>query len=121
MPSVICQYHLDSLSDRQKIELSRQFNESGKNAMPHQIAVRLGITYSEALNILVKLEANRLCEMKLLIYHQCEPDIPISTMPYGQGFPQLPWLCPNCGEEVEDYKELSFDFMAIAFQPIQFT
>ena len=121
MPSVICQYHLDSLSDIQKVELSRQFNESGKDAMPHQIAVRLGITYSEALTILVKLEGDGLCEMKLLIYHRCEPDIPIAAMPYGQGFPQLPWLCPNCDEEVEDNKELLFDFIAIAFQPIQFT
>jgi Mn-dependent DtxR family transcriptional regulator len=67
MPSVICQYHLDSLSDIQKIKMSRQFNESGKNAMPHQIAGILNITYSEALTILVKLEANGLCEMKLLI------------------------------------------------------
>lgn len=120
MSQLVCSYRVNWLADWQKLELNYQFDEPGRDAMPHQIAVMLGISYSDALGLLIELEDNHLCEMKLLIYHSCEPDVPIASMPYGQGFPQLPWLCPNCDNEVDNMKDLRFDFMAKAFQSIQF-
>ncbi|MFM5985021.1 MAG: hypothetical protein ACKO9I_06810 [Sphaerospermopsis kisseleviana] len=104
---------MDILSENQKAELSKHFmTASTSDVMPHQLAVQLGIEYSEALAILADLEARGICDMKLLIYHNCDPDIPVDAIPYGTGFPDLPWTCPHCENTVESYDELSFDLMA---------
>lgn len=120
MTSFIHKGHLDFLSDNQKAELSKYFMTASTNVMPHQLAVQLGIEYSHALAVLADLEAQGVCEMKLLIYHNCEPDVPAGAIPYGTGFPDLPWTCPHCKSIVENYDELSFDLMAISKQPIEF-
>ncbi|MEM8674764.1 MAG: hypothetical protein AAGF83_12950 [Cyanobacteria bacterium P01_G01_bin.67] len=88
--------------------------------MPHQLATRLGISLSDALTIIAILESHGYSQNKLLIYHECEPEVPADAMPYGEGFPNLPWKCPHCGEEVDSYDELDFDIMAIAQDRIEF-
>jgi hypothetical protein len=120
MVSLIHKERLGFLSDNHKAELSKHFMTASTNVMPHQLAVLLGIEYSDAIAILAVLEAEGLCEMKLLIYHNCEPDVPVDAIPYGKGFPDLPWTCPNCDMVLENYDELSFDLMAISKQPIEF-
>jgi rubredoxin len=119
MASFITKGRLDLLSDRQKAELSKHI-QALATAMPHQLAVLLGIEYSEALAILTLLEAEGLCELKLLIYHNCEPDVPTGAIPFGKGFPDLPWVCPLCESSVENYNDLSFDIMAQFNQKIEF-
>lgn len=119
MSSVKCQKQLKFLSNEQKAELNKKFSER-TTAMPHELAVRLGITYAEALTIIALLEADGLCQNQLLIYHNCDPDVLLDAIPYGIGFPNLPWTCPECKEEVESYDELSFDIMAIASEAIEF-
>jgi hypothetical protein len=120
MISFIHKGHLDFLSENQKTELSKHFMTASATAMPHQLAVRLGIEYSEALALLADLEAKGMCEMKLLMYHNCDPDKPVDAIPYGTGFPDLPWTCPHCESIIESYDELSFDLMAKSKQPIEF-
>jgi len=120
MVSLIHKERLGFLSDNHKAELSKHFMTASTNVMPHQLAVLLGIEYSDAIAILAVLEAEGLCEMKLLIYHNCEPNVPVGAIPYGKGFPDLPWTCPNCDMVLENYDELSFDLMAISKQPIEF-
>ena len=106
------------MSGRQKAELSRHFSQPGKTAMPHQLAVELGIDLSDALAIIAILESHGLSKNRLLIYHKCEPEVPADATPYGEGFPNLPWKCPHCGEAVESYEELDFDVIAIAQERI---
>jgi hypothetical protein len=120
MVSLICKGRLDFLSGEQRAELSRHFQKPSKTAMPHQLAVRLGLEYFEALAVIAVLEAEGLCENQLLIYHNCDPDVPAGAIPYGQGFPNLPWVCPFCEKSVEDYNELSFDIMAKSMHSIEF-
>lgn len=120
MASFICKGRLDFLSGEQRAELSRHFRKPAVTAMPHQVAALLGLQYSDALAILAILEADRLCENKLLIYHKCEPEVPTGAIPFGRGFPDLPWICPQCGESVENYNELSFDVMAQSTDQIEF-
>ncbi|MBF2008190.1 MAG: hypothetical protein IGS49_22780 [Chlorogloeopsis fritschii C42_A2020_084] len=120
MASLIYKKRLGFLSDHHKTKLSKHFMTASTSAMPHQLAVLLGIEYSDAVAILAVLEAEGLCEMKLLVYHNCEPDVPVDAIPYGTGFPNLPWTCPHCESIVENYDELSFDLMAISKQPIEF-
>jgi len=120
MTKFISKSHLDFLSDNQRTELAKQFITVSKNLMPHQLATKLGIEYSKALAVLTVLEKEEFCQMKLLIYHNCEPDVASGTIPFGQGFPNIPWVCPLCEKSVYDYKELSFDFMAFHIQQIEF-
>ncbi len=119
MPRFLCEGRLGFLSDDQKTELSRHFKDPDETAMPHQLAVRLGIKHSDALTILAVLQADGLCRTKLLIYHVCD-EAPVGAIPYGEGFPNLPWVCPHCEEIVRDYKELSFDIIAEAIEAIEF-
>ncbi len=122
MSRFICKGRLDFLSSEQKAELSRHFRKrkQGTQAMPHQLAVLLGLKYAHALAILTVLEAEGLCENKLLIYHKCKPEVPAGAIPYGKGFPDLPWPCPLCEKVVEDSNELSFDVMAHSTYQIEF-
>lgn len=120
MLSLQCHQRLDFLSSDQKAKLSKHFSKPNKTAMAHELAVLLGIDYTHALEILVILEAEGLCENQLLIYHQCEPDVPVGAIPYGKGLPDLPWSCPECDIEVEDYDELFFDILARAKEAIEF-
>ena len=119
MTSLILKGNLNLLSEKHKAELSKHL-KAWTTVMPHQLAVWLGIEYSEALAVLSVLEAQELCEMKLLIYHNCEPEVPVGAIRFGKGFPNLPWTCPNCHKSVDNNDELSFDLMAEFKQQIEF-
>jgi hypothetical protein len=114
-----CEGRLDFLSSEHKSELNRHFKSPNEKAMPHQLAVRLGLSYSDALAILSVIEADKLCQLNLLVYHICA-ETPIGSLPFGQGFPKTPWHCPYCEETVEDSRELNFDFIAINTDVIEF-
>lgn len=101
------------LSDSQIDTLREHFRLPQQTCMPHQIAVKLGILRSQAILILSLLEAEEATVNRLLIYHNCA-EAPVDSMPYGIGFPSLPWICPNCEHEVNSYEELDFDFIARA-------
>jgi hypothetical protein len=119
MAHFLCKKRLDFLSNEQREKLSQHFKRSNANAMPHQLAVLLGLEYSDALIILSVLESDGLCENKLLIYHTCaEP--PVGAIKFGIGFPRLPWVCPECEETIEDARELCFDVMAVTDKTIEF-
>ncbi|GBO52510.1 hypothetical protein APA_179 [Pseudanabaena sp. lw0831] len=108
------------LDDYQKLLLSKHFSQAGSNMMPHQLAASLGLKYSTALLILTLLGLSERTKSSLLIYHNCDPSVPAGAIPYGTGFPKLPWHCSLCEEEVEDYSELSFDVRVTALDPIEF-
>jgi len=84
----------------------------GEEIMPHVIAIKLGISRAESLAIIAVLEAEELVESKLLIYHECELGVPAGAIPFGKGFPQLPWTCGLCERSVDTYDELRFDVQA---------
>ena len=108
------------LSDSQKEILSHHFKAAHSNMMPHQLAIKLGLRYSEALAILTVLSNSEYIKSSLLIYHNCDPEVPAGAIPYGIGFPKLPWHCPLCEKNVENYDELSFDVMFTALEQIDF-
>jgi len=108
------------LNDSQKLLLSKHFSKADSNIMPHQLAAMLGLKYSTALVLLTLLGLSECTKSSLLIYHNCALSVPAGAIPYGTGFPKLPWRCSLCEEEVEDYSELSFDVMFKALEPIEF-
>jgi len=99
--------------------LNERLRTKDEHLMPHALAVSLGIEYSQALAILAKLKTAGACRNQLLIYHICEPGVIAGAIPYGIGFPQLPWRCPLCEKVVESYDELAFDFEAIVTDPVE--
>jgi hypothetical protein len=87
--------------------------------MPHELAVSLGLKLPQAYAILVVLGSSGLCDNRLIIYHICS-EASVGSIPFGKGFPPLPWVCPECGQTIENYDEMSFDLMALAKEPIEF-
>ena len=120
MASFICDGILDFLSEDQKSRLSKKFTSSEQKVMPHEIASPLGLKYSEVLAILTILQAEGFCKNFLLIYHNCEKDIPIRATPFEEGIPRLPFFCSSCQEVIEEVSELSFDIMAKLYHSIEF-
>ena len=80
--------------------------------MPHQIAVQLGVELHKALLLISVLSDKHISNAHLLIYHKCDNSKFVDAIPFGTGFPALPWTCPDCEEEVNSYSELSFDVMS---------
>jgi len=119
MPQFTCDTHLKFLDHRQKDKLSLRFRSPHGKAMPHDLAISLGIKLPQAYAILVVLGSLDLCNVRLLIYHSCS-EASVGSIPFGIGFPPLPWVCPECGETITDRDEMSFDIIAIAKEPIKF-
>jgi hypothetical protein len=120
MPHIFFKEKLGFLSIDYKDQLNSYFSEPGRKFMPHQLAVMLGLRYSDAISILNVLGTNKLSENQLLIYHICDPEIPAGAIPYGDGFPSLPWHCPLCEKDVENPDELSYDLLAKVLQAVTF-
>jgi hypothetical protein len=49
------------------------------------------------------------CEINLVIYCKCDPDYPSGSIPFGRGFPNVPWFCRKCGKVTENLDELMYD------------
>ena len=115
-----CEGVLDFLTSEKKSLLNEKFGTGKVNIMPHEISGPLSISNSDAIAILNLLYAENLSRNYLAIYHICEPDLLIETVPFEQGFPSIPWFCSNCQEIVEDINELSFNIVAVTEKPIRF-
>jgi hypothetical protein len=74
-----------------------------------ELMKRKQIDYAEALVIMMKAKM----QLSLLIYHSCSKEI-VLTMPFGDGFPNLPITCTHCGKTIADQNELLFE---VAGQP----
>ncbi len=107
-----------SFLSEDQIRLLKNHFASQNTAMPHQIAVRLGILYPDALSVLMLFESSGLTNNFLLIYHSCA-EAPVDTMRSGDGFPKMPWTCPHCEEEVISSEDLNFDMLAQSIEDIE--
>jgi hypothetical protein len=114
-----CSDRLLFLDDTIVAELNRMLAAPGTAIMPHVLSVQLGIDYSGGLAIIVLLASEGACNVHLLIYHSCEPDLAIAQVELRHGKPSLPWKCPNCETVVESYSELSFDIEATMLSSVE--
>jgi len=119
MTQFICKDCLTFLNSEQKSKLNLKFRSPDRQVMPHDLAVSLGIKLSQANAIIVVLNSSGLCNSRLLIYHNCsEPHV--GSIPFGVGFPTLPWECPECGAHLENYNEMSFGIILLTKENIEF-
>lgn len=58
---------------------------------------------------LIGAALKNLCEINLAIYCKCDPDEKSGSLPFGKGFPPMPWPCQKCGEATENPHELMYD------------
>jgi hypothetical protein len=121
MRSITVDLALDFMTPSLKERLNERLRAPGEQLMPHFLAVYLGIEYSQSLTVLAVLKARGICRNRLLIYHNCTPGVPVGSVPYGAGFPQLPWACPLCERTLTSYEELRFDLEAIIVEPVEIT
>lgn len=112
---------LTFLTPQMKSRLSAILSELDEKLMPHSVAILLGIEYSEALLLLAVLGREGVCSNRLLVYHNCEPAVPAGSIPFGRGYPKMPWRCRHCEQEVEDLDELSFDLEAVVVDTAELT
>lgn len=100
-------------------ELNLMLANEGASIMPHVLEVQLGLRYSQGLAIIAVLASEGLCRSKILVYHNCDPDLPVGAFPLELGLPKLPWRCPECERAVESYDELAFDIEAIMLDSVE--
>ena len=120
MGDLNCEFLFDFLTPEKKAFLNEKFRVGNIRVMPHELSGPLNISYSDAIAILTFLQAAKLSRSYIIVYHKCEPDLAIETIPFEEGFPSVPWFCSNCQETVEDLDELSFNIMAVSKEPIRF-
>jgi hypothetical protein len=102
---------MNYLSDQSLIKLT-QYLRNNKAIAVEKIASLLNCNYDEALAIAIKLEESAFVEnFSLIVYHRCNLERIADSLPYGVGFPNLPFFCPLCNKHIVDLGELSFDIL----------
>lgn len=119
MARLFCKNRLAFLSERHKSLLSDHFRKPLQTAQPRELAIKLGVEYSQAIAILAVLSADELCQNWLLIYHTCSETF-VARTPLSAGMPPLPYVCPYCEITIYEYDELQFDVMAETEIPVEF-
>ncbi|WLT37523.1 hypothetical protein NON20_17130 [Synechocystis sp. B12] len=104
---------LTKFIDTSEIEsINRIFDRQGKEISPFRLTQNLNLIYEDALYILLVFENMNLCDLYLEVYHKCS-SLPIKRIPFGQGFPEIPFFCDSCQTEICSSGDLSYNFMAI--------
>lgn len=111
MTRLVCEDRLTFLSGRHKSLLSEHFSRPHQTAQPRELAIKLGIEYSQVIAILAVLAADGYCWNWLLIYHNCSETF-VDRSPLRSGMPNLPYVCPYCEVTIYSYDELKLDVMA---------
>jgi hypothetical protein len=91
--------------------------------MPHQIAAATGCGVNDAMGLLLHLSTLSLAKPRLLVYHTTDvidPPNYILSRDIALGFPELPFECGECGETIESYDELRFEFSFTLIEKITF-
>ena len=97
--------------------------ETHSNLMAHQVAAATGCDLDTAMALLLHLSALAAVSPKTLVYHRMDdtdPPTPILSIEISAGPPKLPFICPICNQSIENYDELTFDFVFILNKKLHF-
>lgn len=119
MHSIICEDRLEFLSAYHKLILNKHFEHSSQTLQACEVAIKLGIKYSQAVKILIALRKDSSSQSWSLIYHTCSEAV-VQKIPFEQGMPMLPYSCPYCEEVIYSYDELQLDMMIEVKEKIKF-
>lgn len=119
MARLVCGNRLTFLSERHKSLLSEHFRQPHQTAQPRELAIKLGLEYSQIIAILAVLATDGYCRNWLLIYHNCAETF-VDRTSLRSGMPKLPYVCPYCELVIYDYDELKLDVMAETETQVEF-
>lgn len=91
-----------------------------EDLMPHVVTGATGCSTMQAMELLMLLYHSHVADPRLLVYHNVHPDVPIEARRLSSGFPQLPYFCEECEKEVLEEKELSYSFLFLLSESIEF-
>lgn len=119
MANLFCRDRLDFLSDQHKLILTEHFKQPQQTAESRELAIKLGVDYSQVIAILAVLAADGFCQNWLLIYHVCAGTF-VDRVPFKNGMPKLPYTCPHCERTIYEYEELQVDVMVETKESVEF-
>lgn len=112
------QIRLPFLTPSKLPAISAALGEEGRHVMPHQLALEAELDYDEASQLLMALDLVGVIQLYLLIYHNCY-EAPVDRKRFADGFPELPFECKHCCEEIHAYAELDYDLEAVINEAIK--
>ena len=80
----------------------------GRDFSAEAMAVQVGLTFEMALDVAMLLARNKMATRIWVIYHECA-DHSVGTRLLSDGFPPIPWTCPDCEEVVIDPEALLYE------------
>ena len=118
-PRVFRKERIPAITAPQWVRIAEVLAEPDRGFMPHDIGNRCTLSYTLAHALIIGLASDGLAKNEWLIYHGCS-EAPVGTRRFEDGFQEVPWVCPECQEEILDVKELSYDLRCIPKGPIEF-
>lgn len=106
-----------------RVDRLNHFIRDRHSIMPHEIASATGCDLKASMGLLLYLLSLSLVEARILIYHvehQSDPPIPVTSRAIADGLPSLPFECGECGEIVDTYDDLRFDYSFILNEDLVF-
>ncbi len=123
MTEILSIKQFDCFNTLTKVDRLNHLISFHNDLMPHQVAIATGCGVYEAMGLLLYLSSLSLVKPKLLVYHMndlIDPPNYILSRDAELGFPDLPLICDECGEEIESYDDLRFEFSFILNEKIVF-
>lgn len=99
------------LADTNKRQVFNRLAKAKSTLMPHEVSTGIGCSLVEAMQLLLLLYDQGYAEPFLLVYHKDHLDSPIAARDLVDGFPNLPFNCELCDQEITTRDSLMFDFL----------
>jgi len=116
-------HNLHCFSEHDKLVTLNRLAVTNPDLMPHQVAVATGCDLNEAMQVLMLLYDMHLAEAYTLVYHTTHSDGPpaeVLRAEISAGLPSFPLRCPLCQEEINSSDEVTYGFLFVLSQGIQF-
>lgn len=84
---------------------------------PAQLRGATGMKLSAACSLILGFFEEHHADIFLLVFH-CEAH-PVTRRRYEDGFQPVPWMCPDCEQEIKTPDELRYELQAILRAPVR--
>jgi hypothetical protein len=98
-------------SERDKVDKLNRLIAINADLMPHQLVSATGCGLESSMDVLMTLFHLSLADLFLLVYHVAHQGAPILSRGISEGFPQLPFMCPDCEQIITEEDELTYNFL----------
>jgi len=115
-------YNLTYFNNQAHLNKLNRLIQIREKLMIHDIAIATGCEFQDAAIILFYLYNYYVAEMFLIVYHNkhLDPPVPSLVRKFLEGFPQFPFTCSVCEEEVVSSAQVTYEFMASLKETVEF-